>query len=137
MRTFGRSASIATGVVIALAVGMLGRVQDAAAQSPVTVWQLPAAPVPAMVERVPARSCQSLAANTLPLNAIVRDARVMPDESGAGGWCRVTIEASDGITVWVALPLEHWNGRFLGLGGGGWVAGFPVALELGVPLGFA
>jgi hypothetical protein len=33
--------------------------------------------------------------------------------------------------------MDHWNGRFLGLGGGGWVPGFPAALDAGASLGFA
>jgi feruloyl esterase len=41
------------------------------------------------------------------------------------------------VTVWLGLPIQNWNGRFLGLGGGGWLPGFPDALKAGVPLGFA
>jgi feruloyl esterase len=81
-------------------------------------------------------------ATHLSQNVAVREARVVPGEAGASSWCKVTIEiasppASNVITVWVALPLKNWNGRFLGLGGGGWIPGFPVALGLGAPLGFA
>ena len=31
--------------------------------------------------------------------------------------------AKDRVTVWVALPLKNWNGRFMGTGGGGFVGG--------------
>lgn len=33
--------------------------------------------------------------------------------------------ANDSIKVWIALPLENWNGRFLGTGGGGFLGGMP------------
>lgn len=142
MPEFGHRRSRARGVLVAVAVGILGRGSDARAQDPATVWQLPAAVVAVAAVPTPVRSCESLAAEPLPQNGIVREARVMPGKGGAAGWCRVTIEVrspSDPnvVTVWIALPLENWNGRFLGLGGGGWVPGFPIALELGAPLGFA
>ena len=41
------------------------------------------------------------------------------------------------VTVWLVLPTQLWNGRFLGMGGGGWVPGFPAALDAGGALGFA
>jgi hypothetical protein len=128
--------------VIAAAIRMLCLGSDAAAQDPKTVWELPALPVAAAAARTPARSCESLATRTLPQDATIREARVMRGKSGADDWCRVTIHVSRApapnvITVWVALPLHNWNGRFLGLGGGGWVPGFPAALELGAQLGFA
>jgi hypothetical protein len=112
---------------------------QAVAQNATTVWQLPAAPVLALVKAGPTRSCESLTAAHPPQNAVVREARAMPGE--AGGWCRATIEVtpsgSKPISIWLGLPLKNWNGRFLGLGGGGWVSGFPAALGLGAPLGFA
>lgn len=42
----------------------------------------------------------------------------------------------DEVTIWIALPFE-WNGRFQGLGGGGFLAGWPGALDGAVREGFA
>jgi pimeloyl-ACP methyl ester carboxylesterase len=41
------------------------------------------------------------------------------------------------VTVWVALPLQGWNGRFRGNGGGGFVGGNPASLKGPVLQGFA
>jgi feruloyl esterase len=61
---------------------------------------------------------------------------------GAADWCKVTVEitkppAPNVATVWIGLPLEGWNGRFLGLGGGLFAAGLPHGLTAATPLGFA
>ncbi|MFC4309262.1 tannase/feruloyl esterase family alpha/beta hydrolase [Steroidobacter flavus] len=73
-------------------------------------------------------------------DAIVRDARIA--KNGTDESCRVTIEVTmpaspHVITVWLRLPTKDWNGRFLGLGGGGWMPGFPAALDAGESKGFA
>ena len=106
------------------------------------ILQLPTAVAPALGQVTAAHSCESLLTAPPPENAAVREARMEPGRDGAGDSCRVTIEiatppAPDVVTVWLALPTDHWNGRFLGLGGGGWVPGFPAALDAGAALGFA
>ncbi len=45
--------------------------------------------------------------------------------------------AKDRVTVWVALPLKNWNGRFMGTGGGGFMGGRPESLRGPVTQGFA
>jgi len=45
--------------------------------------------------------------------------------------------AKDRVTVWVALPLKNWNGRFMGTGGGGFTGGRPESLRGPVTQGFA
>ncbi|KAK5125259.1 hypothetical protein LTR85_000935 [Meristemomyces frigidus] len=43
----------------------------------------------------------------------------------------------DRINVYVWLPFDDWNGRFMAHGGGGWSAGGDGALASGVALGYA
>jgi hypothetical protein len=43
----------------------------------------------------------------------------------------------DTINVYIWLPLEHWNGNFLGQGGGGWAAGSEGFLAPAVGTGYA
>lgn len=45
--------------------------------------------------------------------------------------------ASDRVKVWVALPVKNWNGRFRGVGGGGFLTGHAELLRVGVAQGFA
>jgi hypothetical protein len=108
---------------------------------PQNLWQLPvAAPGPALARTHALRPCESLPKG-LSGSAIVREAITIPGSNGAGAWCRVTIEiqgkSGHPISVWLALPIENWNGRFLGLGGAGWVPGLPFSILLGSSLGFA
>lgn len=125
----------ATAVVIAVAFDVQpgARADD--------LWQLPATPVPALGHTTPVRSCESLMAARISAEASVRDARVVKRAGGTDEACRLTIEVTAPpapiIAVWVLLPTRHWNGRFLGLGGGGWIPGFPAALDAGASRGFA
>jgi Tannase and feruloyl esterase len=52
-------------------------------------------------------------------------------------WTRSCLRTPSVVTVWLVLPVEHCNGHFLGLGGGGWLPGFPWALGVGASHGFA
>jgi hypothetical protein len=72
----------------------------------------------------PVRSCESLAMLTLP-NTTIESAAVDPANPGV---CRVTAitthpPAGDKIKIWVGIPTSNWNGRFLGVGGGGFAGG--------------
>jgi feruloyl esterase len=112
-----------------------------AGPGPQNLWQLPiAAPGPTLAQTHAVRPCESLL-KSLPGAGVVRAAVTIPASNGAGAWCRVTIEIHEKsdhpISVWLALPIENWNGRFLGLGGAGWVAGLPFSIPLGSSLGFA
>ena len=86
----------------------------------------------------PLRSCESLAMVALP-NTTIESAAVDPN---APGVCRVTAITThppmgDKIRIWVALPLNSWNGRFLGTGGGGFLGGSPQGLGQPAGLGYA
>ena len=45
--------------------------------------------------------------------------------------------ANDRVKVWVALPVKNWNGRFRGIGGGGFLTGHPETMRAAVAQGFA
>ena len=89
----------------------------------------------------PVRSCESLSSVALP-NTRVQEAVTVPGAAGAPGWCRVTAVVADPgdtdkITVWIGLPLQNWNGRFQGTGGGGFMVGSPASLAPQVAKGYA
>lgn len=60
----------------------------------------------------------------------------------AKGVCMITAivnhpPSNDRVTVWIALPLKNWNGRFCGAGGGGFMAGSPWFMGQLAARGFA
>ena len=118
---------IASSAVLALAFAV-----PAAAQ-----WTPP--PLYPSIE--PARTCESL--TTVELADATVESAVRETAGPAGpSYCRVTVAAThppanDRITIWVALPTENWNGRFLGTGGGGFSGGSPRTLPGAVREGFA
>ncbi|KAF1927012.1 tannase and feruloyl esterase [Didymella exigua CBS 183.55] len=62
-------------------------------------------------------------------------------ESTSIDFCNVTLTythpgQSDLIKVWLGLP-NAWNGRFQGVGGGGWVTGFPSEMVSAISQGYA
>lgn len=134
------SSNNAIGAAATLAMAVANNLTAAAKAD--DLWQLPAAPVPALSQTTPVRACESFTAARVSADASVREARVVQSTDGTDEFCRLTIEvttplAPNVVTVWVALPAQHWNGRFLGLGGGGWMPGFPAALDAGASRGFA
>jgi hypothetical protein len=61
--------------------------------------------------------------------------------SASIGFCNVTLTYThpgqhDLIKVWLALP-SAWNGRFQGVGGGGWTTGFPSNMIPAISQGYA
>ena len=88
-------------------------------------------------EITPVCDCHALTKVSFP-NARIESAVVNEQE----GSCRVTVivnhpPAKDSVKVWIGLPIKHWNGRFEGTGGGGFLGG--AAFSLGYPMtqGFA
>jgi Tannase and feruloyl esterase len=95
-------------------------------------------PRPAIPNVKPVRSCQSLTTAALP-NTTIASAALDPADPAV---CRVTAIAThpptgDKVTIWIAIPMAHWNGRFLGTGGGGFLGGYPAAMNQPVILGYA
>ena len=95
-------------------------------------------PIPAITDAAPIRSCESLATVSLP-NTVIESAEPDPTNPGI---CRVTAitthpPAGDEIRIWVGIPTEGWNGRFLGVGGGGFSGGSPNGVDQPLALGYA
>jgi hypothetical protein len=89
----------------------------------------------------PVRTCESLAAVELP-NAAIESSAVEPEANGRPAFCRVTAilthpPAGDRIRVWIGLPTSGWNGRFEGVGGGGFSGGSANGIAAPVTQGYA
>jgi hypothetical protein len=97
----------------------------------------PAAPPPkaAIPNAKPVRSCESLAQVALP-NVTIESATV------DGNNCRVTAYSThpptgDKVRIWLALPMQNWNGRFMGTGGGGFSGGSAGGVNQPLAQGYA
>ena len=98
----------------------------------------PVPPKPAIPGAKPVRSCESLASVELPDTTIDS---VSVDQRKSGPVCRVTATvthppAGDRIKVFVALPMQNWNGRFQATGGGGYAGGSPNNITQPADLGY-
>lgn len=85
----------------------------------------------------PVCSCEDLKKLSVP-NTVIESAVL----SDGGSSCRITAvvnhpPSNDRVTVTIALPVNNWNGRFYGMGGGGFMAGIPLMLMLPLSQGFA
>jgi Tannase and feruloyl esterase len=127
------------GFMLLVAIGLVGAAE--VPQRNFDQWQLPGTVAGALGQRSPERSCESLLATRSSEGVTIRKALLEQLGDGAGKSCTVTIEVTapqaPDITVWLMLPIQHRNGRFLGLGGGGWLPGVPAELRAGALLGFA
>lgn len=103
--------------------------------------------IPASSRAAPAQPCESLAAAKVP-NATITVAETVaggqftPPTRGGGGsgavirelppFCRVAAtlkpSADSDIKVEVWMPLAGWNGKFMGLGNGGWAGSISYGL---------
>ena len=95
-------------------------------------------PKPAIVNAKTVRSCESLATLAL-ANTTIESAAVDPANPGI---CRVTAIAThpptgDKVRIWIGIPTSNWNGRFLGIGGGGFLGGSAAGINQPVSLGYA
>jgi feruloyl esterase len=89
----------------------------------------------------PVRTCESLTAVSLP-NTTIDSATTEPAANNRPSFCRVTATvthppAGDQIQVWIGLPSTGWNGRFEGVGGGGFSGGNPNGIFAPVSQGYA
>jgi Tannase and feruloyl esterase len=101
----------------------------------------PVIPKPLVAQGAPARACDSLLSLTLPDTTI--DAAVLdPGTDTIPASCRVTATvthppAGDKVTIWIGLPTSGWNGRFQGVGGGGFSGGSANAIVQPLRAGYA
>lgn len=97
--------------------------------------------LPALVTaNAPVRSCESLAQMTLP-DTTIASAVVDAGTDTRPPSCRVEAivtnpPSGDEIRIWIGLPLTDWNGRFLGVGGGGFSGGSPNGVNGPVSAGY-
>ncbi len=95
----------------------------------------------------PARSCDSLktvaiSERTDNVRYTVDTAVEDPATATAPATCKVTVStthppAGDDVNIWIWLPVNTWNGRFMGTGGGGYVGGSVNSLSTPVSQGYA
>ncbi|HEX6686132.1 MAG TPA: tannase/feruloyl esterase family alpha/beta hydrolase [Candidatus Limnocylindrales bacterium] len=100
-----------------------------------------ATPPPRAVFLAPVVTCESLATLTI-ANTVITSAVTTPASGSVPATCRVHAVvahpgAGDAVNIDVWMPIEGWNGRFQGLGGGGYAGGFPQALADPVGQGYA
>jgi hypothetical protein len=103
--------------------------------------QAPAVPLKPLAKvTAPARTCESLAELKLP-NTTIESAAVEAATGPAPALCRVTAvvthpAAGDKVRVFLAFPMTGWNGRFQGIGGGGFSGGNAMSVRAPAASGF-
>jgi feruloyl esterase len=115
----------------AITATLIGFVPAAAGELPAHAASLTSAPVP----------CEKLTSLTL-TNTSITSAAVVAASGTVPATCQVHAvvthpPAGDAVNVDVWLPIGGWNGRFQGVGGGGYAGGFPQALAGPVSQGYA
>jgi Tannase and feruloyl esterase len=89
----------------------------------------------------PVRSCESLPSVSLP-NVTINSAVVDPGNATNPRSCRVNATSThpptgDRVTIDIWLPVDNYNGRFQGTGGGGFSGGGPGSLPAPLRAGYA
>jgi hypothetical protein len=87
------------------------------------------------------RACDGLRELARPATTVT-EAREDAGDATTPRSCRVTLTVTDPVdagtvTVWVYLPVDGWNGRFQGVGGGGFLGGDPERLLDPLRAGYA
>jgi feruloyl esterase len=98
-------------------------------------------PTPLAATTTPVRACESLKDVTFDRTTI-ESAVVDPGDAQTPASCRVTAvvthpPAGDAVRVFLAFPLTGWNGRFQGVGGGGFSGGSAAAVRAPLQAGYA
>ena len=113
----------------AVVVGLLAVMAIPVALAPAAPSKSSKAPARA---KVAAGSCESLMGLRL-RNTTIDSAVVAPAAGTTPASCRVHASvthppAGDDVNIDVWMPIEGWNGRFQGVGGGGYSGGSPQSL---------
>ena len=129
-------AGIAVAAASAATVGVAGTTGSSAEMAAAAPATKSPPPPPA-----PVRTCASLASVTLK-NVTIGSAVEDPGDATTPASCRVTAisthpPAGDQVTIWVWLPISTWNGRFQGIGGGGFSGGSQNSLAAPIREGYA
>jgi len=124
---------------LASAVAVTAAVATVAAQT--TPAPPPAIPRPLVPNAAPARACDALRTLTLP-DTTIESAAEDAGNANVPASCRITAivthpPAGDRVTIWIALPMTNWNGRFQGVGGGGFSGGSANAVAQPLRAGYA
>jgi len=101
----------------------------------------PVAPKALLAKSDPVRSCESLRDVALP-NTTIESAVVDAGDAQVPASCRVTAvvthpPANDRVRIFIGLPMKGWNGRFQGVGGGGFSGGNPTGVRMPLITGYA
>jgi Tannase and feruloyl esterase len=137
------SAIAVTGLVVAVtaAVGVAGTTGASKARAP------SAPPLQTIARQShggslgPVRSCESLASVSL-TNVTINSAVLDPGNATTPRSCRVNATSThpptgDRVTIDIWLPVDNYNGRFQGTGGGGFSGGGPGSLPAPIRAGYA
>ena len=125
-----------------------GRLQAVALSVAANIVMVFAAPIgdTAPMGGVPVKACAAIGSPAVPGARVVSVAGVQRTNAGGVSGlvvCDVNITLThpgenDLVTVEVFLPLTGWNGRFQGVGGGGYVTGYgPAGIAPAAALGYA
>jgi hypothetical protein len=136
IRPWAAAAAIVLGTVsagAAAAVSVAGT-SGSGAKAPAAAVAAPAqaALVKHAGSHAPVRSCESLTSVSLP-NVTINSAVLDPGNATTPRSCRVNATSThpplgDRVTIDIWLPVDNWNGRFQGTGGGGFSGGSPASL---------
>jgi feruloyl esterase len=122
--------ALAGTAAAAATVGIAGTARSSASAAPA-----------ARLAVMPVRTCASLASISL-TNVTIASAVENAGDATTPASCRVTAVSThpptgDQVTIWVWLPVSTWNGRWQGIGGGGFSGGSEASLAAPLRDGYA